>query len=119
MLQHRIVTHMGLRSLAMVAFILICVILVESWQEQHCWSSVALDRRRMQTLKTILRLSVQLVGVLCASLVTFGVPSQISTILGLATAGLTVALQSFILAFFGWFILMGKNGIRVRRLGRD
>jgi small-conductance mechanosensitive channel len=41
------------------------------------------------------------------------VPSQISTILGLATAGLTVALQSFILAFFGWFILMGKNGIRV------
>jgi small-conductance mechanosensitive channel len=24
-----------------------------------------------------------------------------------------VALQSFILAFFGWFILMGRNGIRV------
>ncbi len=40
-------------------------------------------------------------------------PSQISTILGLATAGLTVALQSFIVAFFGWFILMGKNGVRV------
>ena len=56
---------------------------------------------------------MQLVGVLCVLLVTFGVPSQISTILGLATAGLTVALQSFILAFFGWFILMGKNGIRV------
>ncbi len=54
-----------------------------------------------------------LVGVVCVLLVTFGVPSQISTILGLATAGLTVALQSFILAFFGWFILMGKNGIRV------
>ena len=30
MLQHRIVTHMGLRSLATVAFILICVILLES-----------------------------------------------------------------------------------------
>ncbi len=56
---------------------------------------------------------MQLVGVLCVLLVVFGVPSQISTILGLATAGLTVALQSFILAFFGWFILMGKNGIRV------
>ena len=67
----------------------------------------------MQTLKTILRLSVQLVGVLCVLLVAFGVPSQLSTILGLATAGLTVALQSFILAFFGWFILMGRNGIRV------
>jgi small-conductance mechanosensitive channel len=29
------------------------------------------------------------------------------------TAGLTVVFQDFILAFFGWFILMGKNGIRV------
>jgi small-conductance mechanosensitive channel len=56
---------------------------------------------------------VQLVGVVGVLLVTLGVPRQISTILGLATAGLTVALQSFILAFFGWFILMGKNGMRV------
>ena len=35
------------------------------------------------------------------------------TILGLGAAGLTVVFQDFILAFFGWFILMGKNGIRV------
>jgi small-conductance mechanosensitive channel len=35
------------------------------------------------------------------------------TILGLATAGVTVVFQDFILAFFGWFVLMGKNGIRV------
>ncbi len=112
LLQHRIVTHMGLRSLAAVAFILICVILVES-AGTALLERRALDRRRMQTLKTILRLSVQLVGILCVLLVVFGVPSQLSTILGLATAGLTVALQSFILAFFGWFILMGKNGIRV------
>src|ERR1700692_2566571 len=67
----------------------------------------------MQTLHTILRLGVQLLGVVCVLLVTFGVPRQISTILGLATAGLTVALQSLIVALFGWFILMGKNGVRV------
>ena len=116
MLQHRIVTHMALRSLATVAFILICVILFEAVGTnllERTRDGAKLDRRRLQTLRTILRLSVQLVGVLCVLLVTFGVPSQISTILGLATAGLTVALQSFILAFFGWFILMGKNGIRV------
>jgi len=111
-LQHRIVTHLALRSLATVAFILMCVILVETvgtkWLEHR-----AFDRRRLQTLRTILRLGVQLAGAGCVLLVTFGVPSQISTILGLATAGLTVALQSFILAFFGWFILMGKNGMRV------
>jgi small-conductance mechanosensitive channel len=112
MLQHRIVTHMTLRSLAAVAFILICAILFEA-VGINLLDRRKLDRRRLQTLRTILRLSVQLVGILCVLLVTFGVPSQISTILGLATAGLTVALQSFILAFFGWFILMGKNGIRV------
>jgi small-conductance mechanosensitive channel len=110
--QHRTVMHLALRSLAAIAFILICVILSEAigvqLLERH-----ALDRRRMQTLRTILRLGVQLVGVLGVLLVILGVPHQISTILGLATAGLTVALQSFILAFFGWFILMGKNGMRV------
>ncbi len=112
MLQHRIVTHMTVRSLATVAIILICAILFES-VGTYLLERRKLDRRRMQTLRTILRLSVQLVGLVFVLLVTFGVPSQISTILGLATAGLTVALQSFILAFFGWFILMGKNGIRV------
>jgi small-conductance mechanosensitive channel len=112
LLQHRIVTHMTLRSLATLAFILICAILIET-VGTNLLERRQLDRRRMQTLRTILRLSVQLVGLVCVLLVTFGVPSQISTILGLATAGLTVALQSFILAFFGWFILMGKNGIRV------
>jgi small-conductance mechanosensitive channel len=35
------------------------------------------------------------------------------TIIGLAGAGLTVALKDFIVAFFGWFVLMGKNGLRV------
>jgi small-conductance mechanosensitive channel len=116
-LQHRIVTHLAVYSLATVAFILMCVILLESvgtaLLERYALHGAMVDRRRMQTLHTILRLGVQLIGVVCVLLVTFGVPSQISTILGLATAGLTVALQSFIVAFFGWFILMGKNGVRV------
>jgi small-conductance mechanosensitive channel len=112
MLQHRIVAHMAVRSLAAIAFILICALLLES-AGTALLERRALDRRRMQTLRTILRLSVQLVGAICVLLVTFGVPAQISTILGLATAGLTVALQSFIVAFFGWFILMGKSGVRV------
>jgi small-conductance mechanosensitive channel len=116
-LQHRIVTHLAVHSLATVAFILMCVILFESvgtaLLERYALRGATVDRRRMQTLHTILRLGVQLVGVGCVLLVTFGVPREISTILGLATAGLTVALQSFIVAFFGWFILMGKNGVRV------
>jgi len=31
----------------------------------------------------------------------------------LAGAGLTVALKDFIVGFLGWFVLMGKNGIRL------
>ena len=42
-----------------------------------------------------------------------GVPKQAPTILGLAGAGLTVVFQDFILGFFGWFVLMGRNGMRV------
>jgi small-conductance mechanosensitive channel len=45
--------------------------------------------------------------------VIFGVPHQTPTILGLTTAALTIALQDFILAFLGWFRLVGKRGIRV------
>jgi len=46
-------------------------------------------------------------------LVIFGPPSQLGTFLGLAGAGLTVALKDFIVSFVGWFVLMGRNGIRL------
>ena len=72
--------------------------------------SIAGRRRR---LRSILELAIQVVGVLLILLVIFGTPQRTPTILGLATAALTIALQDFILAFFGWFVLMGKNGIHV------
>jgi small-conductance mechanosensitive channel len=60
-----------------------------------------------------LNLGTQLIGLLVVLLVIFGSPAQMPTIVGLATAGLTVVFQDFILAFFGWFVLMGHNGVRV------
>jgi small-conductance mechanosensitive channel len=111
-LQHRIVLHLILQSLAVIAFILICVILCNVLV-RHFMDRPGLDGRRLRTLRTLTELGVQLVGFVLILLVIFGVPSEMSTIVGLTTAGLTVALQSFILAFLGWFILMGKNGIRV------
>ena len=45
--------------------------------------------------------------------ILFGVPNQMSTIIGLAGAGLTVACKDFIMGFIGWFLLMGRNGLRV------
>src|SRR6267154_1971149 len=72
-----------------------------------------LDQRQVQTLKATGRLTVQVLAVLLILLVIFGPPSQLGTFLGLAGAGLTVALKDFIVGFLGWFVLMRKNGIRL------
>jgi small-conductance mechanosensitive channel len=53
------------------------------------------------------------VGALIVLFIVVGMPTQTTTVLGLAGAGLTVAMKDFIVAFFGWFVLMGRNGIRV------
>ena len=73
----------------------------------------AIERTQMGTLRSILELGIQVLGVVLILLVIFGTPQETPTILGLATAALTIALQDFILAFLGWFVLMGKNGIHV------
>ena len=112
LLQHRIVLHLILQSLALIVFILICVVLCDALV-RRLTAHPALDWRRMQTLRTVLELGVQVLGALLILFVVFGQPRQITTILGLVTAGLTIALQDFIIAFFGWFALMGKNGIRI------
>jgi small-conductance mechanosensitive channel len=112
-LQQKIVIHLILRSLAFIAAICIVVILA-GWSLQLALEKIVHDTRQKQTLKTVVNLGTQLVGLLLILLVIFGVPQQMPTILGLVTAGLTVVFQDFILAFCGWFVLMGPNGVRVR-----
>jgi small-conductance mechanosensitive channel len=74
---------------------------------------MSMDRRQVATLQTATRVTLQIVVVLLSLLVILGPPTQLGTFLGLAGAGLTVALKDFIIGFFGWFVLMGKNGIRL------
>jgi small-conductance mechanosensitive channel len=76
-------------------------------------SRLPMDRRQSQSLHTVTRVSMQFIALLLILLVIFGLPSQLGTFLGLAGAGLTVALKDFIVGFIGWFVLMGKNGIRM------
>ncbi|HEY2913097.1 MAG TPA: mechanosensitive ion channel domain-containing protein, partial [Candidatus Angelobacter sp.] len=73
---------------------------------------IAPDSRRRHAVRIAVRFAVQVVGVSLILLVIFGPPSQVATVVALAGAGLTVALKDFIVGFFGWFILMGPNGIR-------
>ncbi len=75
--------------------------------------AIRFDRRRAHQLRMMATIAVELVAVLAIALIVFGPPTQVTTMIGLATAGLTVVLKDFIVAFCGWFVLMGKNGIRV------
>jgi small-conductance mechanosensitive channel len=112
LLQHRILVHMILQSLALIIGILIFMLIGDA-MVRRLMATPALGGRQLHTLRSILELSIQVLGALLILLVIFGLPRQMPTILGLATAGITIVLQDFILAFFGWFVLMGKNGIRV------
>ncbi|MBK9795854.1 MAG: mechanosensitive ion channel [Holophagaceae bacterium] len=71
------------------------------------------DRVSVAAHKSVLKVILRVVAALAIILLILGIPPQATTVFGLAGAGLTVALKDFIVAFFGWFILMGKNGIRV------
>ena len=110
-LQRRVALHAILRSLLWILLALIGLVLAEGAIERF-YMSLGPDRRRLGTMRLVLRFVTQLIGVLIILLVLFGAPSQLSTVLALAGAGLTVALKDFIVAFFGWFVLMGRHGIR-------
>jgi small-conductance mechanosensitive channel len=111
--QERTVTRRILRVFAFIVLIIVATILIGRLLHRLLTSRTLLDRRRQQTLQFVLSFSVQLIGALLILIVIFGTPSQTPTVIGLATAGLTVVLKDFIVAFFGWFILMGRNGVRV------
>src|SRR5712692_6824513 len=110
--KQRSVVHRMLTGLVIILGILLVGIFFDSWLERLL-GKMSLDRRQVETLRTVTRVAVQVAAVLFILLVIFGPPGQLGTILGLAGAGLTVALKDFIVGFLGWFVLMGKNGIRL------
>ena len=111
-LQHKILGRLILQSLSTIFLIVIGMLICDTLVRQ-LMAHPLLDRRQTQTLRSIIQLAIQLIGVLLILLVVFGTPKETPTILGLATAALTIALQDFILAFLGWFVLVGKNGMHV------
>jgi small-conductance mechanosensitive channel len=111
-LQHRIVGYLLLESLAWVAGIVLLAA-VGGTLGRMAVRRVVTEARERRTMETIMALAVEVLALGAVALVVFGAPQQIPTILGFATAAVTVVFQDFILAFFGWFSLMGRHGIRV------
>jgi small-conductance mechanosensitive channel len=106
------VLHEILQS-AMLILLVVFAVYLGNRLVDHFFVSLAVERTRLHTLRGVIRFAVQALGLSVILLIVFGVPNQMSTILGLAGAGLTVACKDFIMGFIGWFLLMGRNGLRV------
>lgn len=108
----RLALNQVFRGLIWVLGVLLGALLVGRLVE-HIFHGVSKEEPSQRTLQNLFKFGIHFVGAVVVLFITFGTPTQVTTILGLAGAGLTVALKDFIVAFFGWFILMGRNGIRV------
>jgi small-conductance mechanosensitive channel len=97
-------------TIVLAAFL---VLLVIDRTLEKLLGRASVDRRQMATLRSVVGVSCQVVGVVVILFVLIGMPGQLGTMIGLAGAGLTVALKDFIIGFLGWFVLMGKHGMRV------
>jgi small-conductance mechanosensitive channel len=108
----RAVLHRGMIGALIILAIALIGLYFSTWMDSIV-KKFSMDRRQIESLRTVTRVSLQILALCMVLLVLLGPPGQLGTFLGLAGAGLTVALKDFIVGFLGWFVLMGKNGIRV------
>jgi len=110
--RERAAVHRVIEGVLWVLLVLIAVYAANRLIE-HLFTGMAAENKRIDTLREVVKFAAQAVGLVVILFIVFGMPTQVTTVLGLAGAGLTVAMKDFIVAFFGWFVLMGRNGIRV------
>jgi small-conductance mechanosensitive channel len=106
------IVHRALIGVLIIFAIALVGLYFSTWVDSIV-SNFSMDRRQIESLRTVSRVSSQILALFLILLVLLGPPGQLGTFLGLAGAGLTVALKDFIVSFLGWFVLMGKNGIRL------
>ncbi len=111
--QQREVLREWLAGAAVVVAALLLLLFADRSVTRLLGRAHSIDRRQYATLRSVIGVGLQVVAVLLILFMLIGLPGQLGTMLGLAGAGLTVALKDFIIAFIGWFALMGKNGIRI------
>jgi Mechanosensitive ion channel, beta-domain len=107
----RAALHGMIKSVLWIILVGLMVFLADQAIDR-AFTRIRMERKQRATLRSVSHFSLNVLAVLIVLLIVFGPPSQLSTILGLAGAGLTVSLKDFIVSFFGWFILMSRHGIR-------
>lgn len=110
--RERAALHHMIEALLSVVLVLF-VVYIAARIIDRLFTGMTAENKRIDTLRAVVKFGAQAVGALLILFIIIGMPTQTTTVLGLAGAGLTVAMKDFIVAFFGWFILMGRNGIRV------
>jgi small-conductance mechanosensitive channel len=110
--RQRAALHRMIESVLWILLVIFLVYLAARVIDRQ-FTGMTAENKRIDTLRAVVKFAVQAIGALVILFIVIGMPTQTTTILGLAGAGLTVAMKDFIVAFFGWFILMGRNGIRV------
>jgi small-conductance mechanosensitive channel len=110
--QARVFVHALCLQAIIVVLTLLLLMLMDKWLSRLL-DRPKLDRRQVETLRSMARIAVRVVGVVVILVILVGLPNQFGTMIGFVGAGLTVALKDFIVAFFGWLVLMGRNGIRL------
>jgi small-conductance mechanosensitive channel len=111
-LQSSTLVHGLMMDAVIVTAILLLALIIDHWA-QRLLNRPKLDRRQVETLRSITRIGLRVIVVVVVILILVGMPGQLGTMIGIVGAGLTVALKDFIVAFFGWLVLMGRNGIRL------
>ncbi|MGA8617842.1 MAG: mechanosensitive ion channel domain-containing protein [Candidatus Sulfotelmatobacter sp.] len=110
--RQRAALHNLIEGLLWILVVVLVVYLAHHLIDQ-LFGGMTAENKRVETLRTVVKFAAEALGAIVILFIVFGMPSQTTTILGLAGAGLTVASKDVIMAFFGWFLLMGHNGIRV------
>ncbi len=103
--------HAVFVSLAWIVVIGLCIFVANLWVQKFV-ADLTIDRRQVQAIRAVILFAVQVIGIVLILLVIFGVPDNFATVAALAGAGITVAMKDFIVGFFGWFILMGPDGVK-------
>jgi small-conductance mechanosensitive channel len=94
-----------------IALLIVLLHYLRMWLD-HLLARFTTDQRFQASLRILVRTTIDIFGLVTILLLLFGQPGQMATAVGLIGAGLTVALKDFVVAFVGWFRLMGRNGIR-------
>jgi small-conductance mechanosensitive channel len=111
-IRQRAALHNLIESLLWILVVALVVYLAHRLIDR-LFGGMTAENKRIETMRALAKFGAEVLGAIVILFIVFGMPSETTTILGLAGAGLTVASKDVIMAFFGWFLLMGRNGIRV------